>query len=119
MEKHISNDDMYLVLASDGLWDVMSNEDVARFMMNATNFTEVAKELCYEATILGSSDNITVVVVDLKTNEQSQSSNNTTPLPSPTGNGNPSELGASSTLLPSPSSSATAPQSSTVSSSSS
>ena len=66
MEKVITSDDLYLVLASDGLWDVMSNEDVARFLMNVSNFSQVAKELCYEATILGSADNITVVVVDLK-----------------------------------------------------
>ena len=66
MEKDITPDDLYLVLASDGLWDVMTNDAVARFMMNMSNFSEVARELCYEATILGSSDNITVVVIDLK-----------------------------------------------------
>ena len=31
--KELTEDDMYLVLASDGLWDVMSNEEVASFVM--------------------------------------------------------------------------------------
>lgn len=65
----------------------MSNEDVARYLTNVPCFTDVAKELCYEATILGSSDNVTVVVVDLKTKEQSHSTQqnvrNITPLSSP------------------------------------
>ena len=74
MEKEIAPDDLYLVLASDGLWDVMSNEDVAKFLMNVSSFSEVAKELCYEAAILGSSDNITVVVVDLSSSQVSSSS---------------------------------------------
>ena len=94
MEKEISNDDIYLVLASDGLWDVMSNEDVAKYLMNVTCFTDIAKELCYEATILGSSDNITVLVVDLKTDEQSHCSQNNagmSPLPSSDMNGHTSE----------------------------
>ena len=44
----------------------MTNEYVAKFLLNVSNFTDAAKELCYEAAILGSSDNVTVVVVDLK-----------------------------------------------------
>ncbi len=44
----------------------MSNEYVSKLLMNISNFTDAAKELCYEAAILGSSDNITVVIVDLK-----------------------------------------------------
>jgi mannose/fructose/N-acetylgalactosamine-specific phosphotransferase system component IID len=44
----------------------MTNEDVSRFMSSSANLSESAKELCYEASILGSTDNITVVVVDLR-----------------------------------------------------
>ena len=93
MEKEISNDDLYLVIASDGLWDVMSNEDVAKFLMNISCFTDIAKELCYEATILGSSDNITVVVVDLKSDDRSlcsQNNSGVTPLSRPEMNGDSS-----------------------------
>ncbi len=31
--RKIQEQDMFLVLASDGLWDVMSNEDVANFVI--------------------------------------------------------------------------------------
>jgi serine/threonine protein phosphatase PrpC len=31
--KFIAEEDMYMVLASDGLWDVMSNEEVASFVV--------------------------------------------------------------------------------------
>jgi serine/threonine protein phosphatase PrpC len=46
----------------------MKNEDVARFVMNYKDkkFANVARDLCFEAIILGSSDNITAQVVDLR-----------------------------------------------------
>jgi serine/threonine protein phosphatase PrpC len=83
--KFIAEEDMYMVLASDGLWDVMSNEEVASFVVKYVccaslivyvillrrdcqhqDFKYIARDLCYEATLLGSSDNITVQVVDLR-----------------------------------------------------
>lgn len=33
MSRKIEEDDCYLVLATDGLWDVMSNEEVASFVI--------------------------------------------------------------------------------------
>lgn len=113
------SDDLFLVIASDGLWDVMTDADVGRFVYrrylrvvtgagagaggkaaagsgadNASaqigaskgsaaarsvvdtppalssfsehkQFITIAKQLCEEAIILGSSDNITVQVIDL------------------------------------------------------
>jgi len=63
----------FLVLASDGVWDVMENKDVARFLhtsarasANAAEFVALAQSLCCEAIILGSQDNITAMVVDLR-----------------------------------------------------
>ena len=55
------------------LWDVLRNEDVARFVMTYKDkkFTNVARDLCFEAIILGSSDNITVQVVDLRRQDRS------------------------------------------------
>ena len=60
MEKTIGSEDEYLILASDGVWDVMSNEDVARFVVtalsNSTNvdgdFINIARHLCAEVTNL-------------------------------------------------------------------
>ena len=82
-------EDLFLVLASDGLFDVMSNEDVSRFVFRkyvqmcslgvgatvksagkrnqtySKQFAFLARQLCEEASILGSSDNITVQIVDV------------------------------------------------------
>lgn len=67
IEKVIEPEDEYLVLASDGLWDVMENEYVAKMVVSRSkHFMEIAKTLCSEALILGSQDNVTVLVVDLK-----------------------------------------------------
>ena len=84
MEKKIDPEDEYLVLASDGLWDVLENEDVGKLIMQhqleqqqlhllqqqsaaqEKGFKQLAKMLCTEALRKGSTDNITVVVIDLK-----------------------------------------------------
>lgn len=67
--KTIDGSDEYLVIASDGLWDVMENEEVAKFLMDAvktTDFLQLAKSLANEAIRRGTTDNITVLVVDIK-----------------------------------------------------
>lgn len=70
IEKSIEPDDEYLVLATDGLWDVMENEDVARYVLNSRkDFLNISKKLCSESLILGSSDNVTVLVIDIKKRE--------------------------------------------------
>ncbi|KAH6559134.1 hypothetical protein KP509_1Z026000 [Ceratopteris richardii] len=81
-----SDDDDCLILASDGLWDVLKNEEVCdvacRCLARRVNATEVTTSSSYtvgsngnkaEAALLtkmalarGSHDNISVVVVDLK-----------------------------------------------------
>ena len=56
------------MLASDGLWDVMRNDDVARFVMSSANrsFLDCVRDLCNEAMVLGSTDNVTALVIDLR-----------------------------------------------------
>lgn len=66
IEKELSPDDEYLVLASDGIWDVLNNDQVAKFVSKAQDFVQCAKDLCSEALLCGSSDNITALVIDLK-----------------------------------------------------
>lgn len=73
-----SNEDECLVLATDGLWDVMSIEIVAKLAINrlrayrsvatsaSTPAAAVAQDLVHKALINHSKDNITVTVVDLK-----------------------------------------------------
>ncbi len=67
-EKDLGREDEYLVLASDGLWDVLKNEEVGKMVYNFANkdFLNSAKHLCSEALIAGSTDNITTVVIDLR-----------------------------------------------------
>lgn len=87
MSKRIESDDLFMIMASDGLWDVMSNKDVGKFVLKKylhfsrdftssshtssdkyyKQFVYIAKQLCEEASILGSMDNITVQVIDLST----------------------------------------------------
>lgn len=60
--------DLYVVLACDGLWDVMENTDVAEFINARPSLkpVELADQLVAEALRLGSSDNISVVVINLQ-----------------------------------------------------
>jgi protein phosphatase PTC1 len=60
-------EDEYIVLACDGLWDVVTEDDVAQLV--AATVKEpgmVAKRLVAEAMTKGSDDNITVIVAFLK-----------------------------------------------------
>eukprot|EP00297_Palpitomonas_bilix_P010881 CAMPEP_0113868458 /NCGR_PEP_ID=MMETSP0780_2-20120614/999_1 /TAXON_ID=652834 /ORGANISM="Palpitomonas bilix" /LENGTH=243 /DNA_ID=CAMNT_0000853541 /DNA_START=390 /DNA_END=1121 /DNA_ORIENTATION=- /assembly_acc=CAM_ASM_000599 len=51
-----------LVLASDGLWDVFTNDEVALHIQETNSSSDAARLLLREAFKRGSSDNITVVV---------------------------------------------------------
>ena len=83
--------DEFLVLASDGLWDVVSPDEAvkmirAAFAVNKSP-SEAAEELCELSIKLGSSDNVTIVITRFlhsSTSQQTQqqpSSNRTTALP--------------------------------------
>jgi protein phosphatase 1L len=63
----VGGTDEFLVLGSDGIFDVLQNDDVARLVDAAKDdFVNLARILCNEAIILGSSDNVTAVIVDLR-----------------------------------------------------
>ncbi|GER45116.1 protein phosphatase 2C family protein [Striga asiatica] len=53
----------FLILASDGLWDVVTNEEAVSMTRPISDPEEAAKRLMQEAHQRGSGDNITVVVV--------------------------------------------------------
>ena len=56
----------FVVLATDGLWDVMSNEEVVAFVRNHIGERDFgAKSLVLHAYNKGSSDNITVAVLNI------------------------------------------------------
>lgn len=61
----ILNDDKFLVFACDGLYDVLSNQDITDYIINLknNNFTgNYAKELAEYAYEKGSLDNITTII---------------------------------------------------------
>nr|CAD1824788.1 unnamed protein product [Ananas comosus var. bracteatus] len=53
----------FLILASDGLWDVVSNEEAVAIVRPIEDPEQAAKKLLQEAYQRGSADNITCVVV--------------------------------------------------------
>jgi protein phosphatase 2C family protein 2/3 len=56
-----------MVMASDGLWDVLNGVEAAATVRRAfvalKSPTAAAEELCQLALKLGSSDNVTVIIV--------------------------------------------------------
>ncbi|KAJ6231450.1 leucine-rich repeat protein soc-2 homolog-like protein [Anaeramoeba flamelloides] len=74
----ISKSDMkYLVLACDGVWDVLSNQQVADIVMKNRNknISKIALHIRNNAYALESADNISVLVVDLLPNENNNEIN--------------------------------------------
>ncbi|KAK4738221.1 hypothetical protein R3W88_001918 [Solanum pinnatisectum] len=59
----IDNDTDCIILASDGLWKVMSNEKVAECVRGIEDGKKAAEELIIEALVKGSRDDISCVVV--------------------------------------------------------
>ena len=63
----ISNTNHFIVLACDGLWDVMSNQDVINFVFERLAQNEdqekIVEELVCEAYDKGSNDNITAMII--------------------------------------------------------
>ncbi|XP_015522396.1 protein phosphatase 1L [Neodiprion pinetum] len=58
---------MFLVLASDGLWDTFTNEEAVAFIKERINEPHYgAKSITLQSYYRGSLDNITVVVINLK-----------------------------------------------------
>lgn len=60
-----------IVLASDGLWDVLSNVDVIKFInerRHLYSFDEISKQLVNHAYNIGSMDNITVIIIRMMDN---------------------------------------------------
>ncbi|CAE6042063.1 unnamed protein product [Arabidopsis arenosa] len=66
-ETILSADDEFLVMASDGLWDVVNDEEVIGIIRDTVKEPSMcSKRLATEAAARGSGDNITVIVVFLR-----------------------------------------------------
>jgi serine/threonine protein phosphatase PrpC len=88
--RELTSEDIFVVLGSDGLWDVMSNEEAVQLVWEVmvahdkskceyhnhgdeedggySIFQEAAMALTHEAFIRGSNDNIGVCVIDVRIN---------------------------------------------------
>ncbi|XP_030448857.1 probable protein phosphatase 2C 59 [Syzygium oleosum] len=75
-EEKIDSSLEFLILASDGLWDVVTNEEAVAMIKPIEDAEAAAKRLMQEAYQRGSADNITCVVVRFLANQgcSSQSS---------------------------------------------
>lgn len=58
-------DDRWLVVASDGLWDEMENDEVAAAVRGAVEAGPAAAAVAAAVAVRGGRDNLTVLVVDL------------------------------------------------------
>lgn len=72
-KRQILQTDEFMILASDGLWDVITSEQASQFVRNhlANNklsLTQISKKLVLHAYNIGSADNITVVICKIKYN---------------------------------------------------
>lgn len=66
-ETILSVEDEFLVMASDGLWDVVSNAEVVSIIRDTVKEPGMcSKRLATEAAERGSKDNITVIVIFLR-----------------------------------------------------
>lgn len=61
--------DTRLILACDGVWDVMSDDDAAKIFTESGDPSSAAKAIKEEALTRGTQDNVTVVCVQLKPKE--------------------------------------------------
>lgn len=65
---------MFIVLASDGLWDTFTNEEAVAFIKERINEPHFgAKSITLQSYYRGSADNITVVVINLRDRKYSMS----------------------------------------------
>jgi len=64
-ETEILPEDLFFVFATDGLWDVMSEEEVIAFVMKCEDKVKASEQLVKHAIENGTSDNISVLIVYL------------------------------------------------------
>lgn len=66
-EKIILNkkEDYYLIIASDGIWDVINEDSLNKFGFGNLSCKDIANKLIEESKILGSKDNISTIIIKL------------------------------------------------------
>ena len=57
--------DKYVVIASDGVWDVFSDNDILRMSFNVSNSKEFCGKIIQESLRKGSTDNLSCFVIKI------------------------------------------------------
>eukprot|EP00882_Tetradesmus_deserticola_P005575 GHRQ01005870.1.p2 GENE.GHRQ01005870.1~~GHRQ01005870.1.p2 ORF type:complete len:124 (+),score=44.00 GHRQ01005870.1:1198-1569(+) len=65
-DEQLTSEDDCLILASDGLWDVVSNQDAVAIVKDIAEADKAARRLVDEAYQRGSNDNISCVVLKFR-----------------------------------------------------
>ena len=63
-KKLIDHNVNYCVLASDGVWDVLSPDEVSKIIKKCAKMEDSAKDIVEEAVKKGSEDNISCIVIE-------------------------------------------------------
>ena len=62
----INEDDLSVVIASDGVWDTMKDEDFKVLMDSNLSSLDICKDVIRESLNRGSSDNISCFIINFK-----------------------------------------------------
>lgn len=66
INKHIITEkDRYVVMCSDGVWDVLTDKDIFEFSSNCDNSEELSKYIIAQAIENGSQDNVSCIVIKI------------------------------------------------------
>jgi serine/threonine protein phosphatase PrpC len=62
----VTDDDLCLIIASDGVWDVIKDEECTQFFGNSKNTLDLCKNIVAESLKRGSQDNISCFAISFK-----------------------------------------------------
>jgi len=65
METKLTDEDKFLIIACDGVWDVMTDQEALDIVKNETDATKMSEMILLESMRRATTDNITVMVVIL------------------------------------------------------
>lgn len=61
----LSESDKFVILCTDGVWDVVTEEDLFYLTLNIENTEQIAKDILKQAMENGSTDNMSCIVIKL------------------------------------------------------
>jgi serine/threonine protein phosphatase PrpC len=65
-KSEVTDDDLFLIIASDGVWDVIKDEECKQFFGNSKNTLDLCKNIVAESLKRGSQDNISCFAISFK-----------------------------------------------------